>query len=367
MQKQTRSSTTWTSYSWITTSSVKCSIWKHFYCNYYNQGKYIQWTANDIKIRATSSGSKEEEEKKEEEKKEEAESTFILQFKKSIESKPKKRTREIYAATLERIKEFDPDYKSLKFEDITKDWLIKFDKFLYKNSPSRNARNIHFRNIRSVFNDAIDDEITNLYPFRKFKIKNTVTIKRSLTVKQLRTFFECPCEKHGEQYKDIFKLTFYLIGINIIDLCNLKEIRNNRIEYYREKTNRLYSIKVEPEAMEIIEKYKGKNQLLDILDRYVDYRNYARRLNENLKRIGNTTVGKHGKKNRQPLFPQLTTYWTRHTWATIASDLDIPKDTIAAALGHGGNTVTDIYINFNQKKIDEANRKVIDHVLNKKE
>lgn len=64
-----------------------------------------------------------------------------------------------------------------------------------------------------------------------------------------------------------------------------------------------------------------------------------------------------------PLFPELTTYWARHSWATIAASLDIPKETIAAALGHGGNTVTDIYIDFDAKKIDEANRRVIDWVL----
>lgn len=59
-------------------------------------------------------------------------------------------------------------------------------------------------------------------------------------------------------------------------------------------------------------------------------------------------------------------HYARHSWATIAASLDIPKETIAAALGHGGNSVTDIYINFDQKKIDEANRKVIDYLNNHK-
>ena len=60
-------------------------------------------------------------------------------------------------------------------------------------------------------------------------------------------------------------------------------------------------------------------------------------------------------------------YWARHSWATIAAELDIPKETIAAALGHSSNTVTDIYINFDRAKIDRANRQVLDYVLyNKK-
>jgi hypothetical protein len=47
--------------------------------------------------------------------------------------------------------------------------------------------------------------------------------------------------------------------------------------------------------------------------------------------------------------------------------LDIPVETIAAALGHGyGNQITAIYINFEQSKVDDANRKVIDWVLYKK-
>ena len=83
------------------------------------------------------------------------------------------------------------------------------------------------------------------------------------------------------------------------------------------------------------------------------------RMNKSLKKLGKVEIGKRGKKTITPIFPKISTYWARHTWATIASELDIPKETIAAALGHGGNTVTDIYIDFDQKKVDEANRKII--------
>ncbi|MBE9488452.1 MAG: hypothetical protein IMY73_04630 [Bacteroidetes bacterium] len=58
----------------------------------------------------------------------------------------------------------------------------------------------------------------------------------------------------------------------MIDLVNLKEITNGRIEFSRAKTKRLYSIKVEPEAIEIIERYKGKEHLINIMDRYTYYK-----------------------------------------------------------------------------------------------
>jgi len=56
-------------------------------------------------------------------------------------------------------------------------------------------------------------------------------------------------------------------------------------------------------------------------------------------------------------------YISRHTWATLAHKVDIPKDVISLALGHSfGCDVTDIYIDFDRDKIDEANRKVIDYI-----
>jgi integrase len=60
----------------------------------------------------------------------------------------------------------------------------------------------------------------------------------------------------------------------------------------------------------------------------------------------------------------VTTYWARHSWATIAASLDIPDDTIALALGHSGaNATTSIYIERDLRKVDAANRRVIDFVL----
>lgn len=61
---------------------------------------------------------------------------------------------------------------------------------------------------------------------------------------------------------------------------------------------------------------------------------------------------------------KITTYFARHSWATIAAELDIPDDVISQALGHAArNSTTAIYIERNIRKVDEANRKVIDWVL----
>lgn len=276
------------------------------------------------------------------------------------------RTKELYETTLKRIREFSKNCDSLTFADVDKNWLSRFDAHLSKTSPSKNARNIHFRNIRAVFNHAITEDVTTAYPFRKFKLKNEPTIKRALSIEQLRDIKNCEPWGVYREYRDIFMLIFYLCGINLIDLFNLedKNMCNGRIEYVRAKTGKLYSIKVEPEAAEIINRYKGKDYLLNIHDRYKNHKDYMQHLNRGLSMLGNVTKkSSNGLPVMKPICPTLTTYWARHSWATIAAELDIPKETIAAGLGHDiGSPITSIYIDFNIKKVDEANRKIIDYV-----
>lgn len=289
---------------------------------------------------------------------------FVPNFQKFIESKTNEGTKGVYQHTLDRIRLHDPDIDSKSFEDINLKWLTDFEAFCAKTA-CKNARNIHLRNIRAVFNNAIDYEITTAYPFRRFKIRPEATRKRSLSVEELRKLFDYPVEEYAEIYREMFRLIFMLVGINSVDLHGLKSItRDGRIEYKRAKTGRLYSIKVEPEAREIINKYRGKNGLLCIADRWSDSRNFRHQCNKALQKIGQVErKGRGGKKTITAEFEGVSTYWARHTWATIAASLDIPKDTIAAALGHGGDTVTDIYIDFDQKKVDAANRRVLDWVL----
>ena len=255
------------------------------------------------------------------------------------------------------------DIDALTFEQMNVSWMKDFDAFLSgKNQNlSPNTRGIYLRNIRAIFNDAIDRDLIpmNLYPFRKFKIPKQATVKRSLTAKELVVLRDYPCDLYLEKYRDVFMLLFYLRGINTIDLAGLTEIVHGRIEYRRSKTGRLYSVEVLPEAQAIINKYRGTEHLLSFFDNRSNYRDFTLRMNKSLKKLGKVEIGKRGKKTITPIFPKISTYWARHTWATIASGLDIPKETIAAALGHGGNTVTDIYIDFDQKKVDEANRKII--------
>jgi len=59
-------------------------------------------------------------------------------------------------------------------------------------------------------------------------------------------------------------------------------------------------------------------------------------MNRGLQKLENfERKGLGGKKIRDILFPSITSYWARHTWATIAHKIGrISKDVISIALEH---------------------------------
>lgn len=301
---------------------------------------------------------------------------FISRFVAYGNSRLALRTREIYDTTLGKMKSFDKKIVTYSFEDISKDWLKRFDLFLIGQGLRKNSRNIHFRNIRAVFNDAIDNEITTHYPMRSFDITPEQTAKRSLSTDEIRTLFQYSVLPWQQKYLDYFKLTFYLIGINPADIltCTHDNIIDGRLQYRRKKTGRLYSVKIEPEALLILEKYSGVKCLVNFAENMKTYKQFVCKANKGLKMIGpiehvpNTLKKPHDFKKEfhrsyNPLFPHLSLYWARHTWATIAFSIGIPEEIIAEALGHShGNRTTAIYIDKSVANVDAANRKVIDYI-----
>ena len=223
--------------------------------------------------------------------------------------------------------------------------------------------------LKFVFNRAIEDELTDKFPFRGVSVKKEQTKKRCLSLEQLRAIRDFKLAGKKAMYRDCFMLSFYLIGINISDLLFLPKtaLKNGRIIYKRNKTGKLYDIKVEPEAMEIIARHKSrkKDRLLSFLEEgdATITNTFANNLTRHLRTIGEKERHSY-YVTVHPIEECITSYWSRHTWATLASEIDIPMEVIGRSLGHSlwDNAVTSTYIKYDTKKIDEANRKVIDYL-----
>jgi hypothetical protein len=296
-----------------------------------------------------------------------SEKEFIQHFiEKYADGLKKRGTKDIYYRTAKRVENYD---SKATFDTIDKEWIEGYKRF-YDGTLKTNTIAIDLRNIRTIFNKAIDDEITTKYPFRKLKIEQERVPIRDLTAEQIAQLRDYDVEPWQEEYRDLFMLSFYLCGINASDLLMCKTLTNGRLVYKRNKTGRLYSIKVEKEAMDIINKYRGKEYLLNPLDNGRRYTTYLYNWNSALKKIGRheivkDCVGKLRKKKCHPIFGddfQISTYTARYSFASIAAHIGIDRETIALCLGHSWADVTDHYINYDRNRIDEAVRKVIDYV-----
>ena len=164
--------------------------------------------------------------------------------------------------------------------------------------------------------------------------------------------------------RDVGILTFLLIGINTVDLYEAKGIQNGRLMYNRKKTknrrtdNARVNIRIEPEVMPLIEKYRDPTgvRLFNFHRLYKSVNNFNRSANIGLKRIGKI-IG----------FKDLETYTFRRTWASFAWNYcGIRDDIIDFALGHSprsASKLAHIYITEDWDVVDQANRLVIDCIF----
>lgn len=291
-------------------------------------------------------------------------------FQKCIDSKTNPGTRQLYIDTYRKIETYcmalHLDFDRLTFDEIHRSFLESFQQFCLK-TQKQNTASRHLRDFRAVFNLAIDDGITSNYPFRKFTIAEEDTRDKSFPVEKIRELFNHNCFSACEQEAvDMFKLMFCLIGINPVDLAYLREEKNGRVEYIRKKTHKIISVKIEPEAREIIEKYKGKDYLINILERFPNYKTYFNRMAKTLRKVGLTR--EPGKKNTgKPILPGVCCGSARTSWSTIGEGDDIVSHTdVDAGLGHSmKNDITAKHYSRidRRKKVDVANRKILDWVF----
>ncbi|MCT1525652.1 site-specific integrase [Sphingobacterium hotanense] len=300
--------------------------------------------------------------------------------------KLKSEGRDGTAATHRVIRNSLVDYfkrESFSINEIHSDMLVSYEKYLrserklirfnqlgnpthsIKKGLSDSGLYNHMRDLRTLFNAAkekYNNEDIGIYrvkhyPFKKYKVGTPpLTRKRNNTLEEVLKIRDCitQLDSRAELARDLYMLSFYLCGINAVDLYHLtdKNIKNGRINYNRSKTekkrkdNAFISIKIPKVATSLLEKYVG---LLSSRYATTSCLNWA--LCKGMEQL-RTITGIGG----------ITLYWARHTFATVARNkCRISKDDIALALNHvdSGNKTTDIYIEKDWKIIDDVQRKVI--------
>jgi integrase len=284
--------------------------------------------------------------------------------------------------------------ESVSIHEITAKFITNWIDWIQKNTKGARAQSLYPSTIRALHNRAkeeYNDEDLGivripLSPFKKVKLpKMPERRERALSVEQIRSIFAL----NDVQYyhtgnnrlnfaRDMFMLSFGLIGMNLADLFNCTDYKDGRITYKRKKvTNRRadgakISIKVEPEIQPLVNKYRdttGK-RVFCFYKMYKDEGTLSAAINGKRRTNKKGEVLSVGLKKIGDLIGEadLEFYAARHSWASIAqNDVGIDKYTVHVALNHviEEMKVTDIYVKKDWAPIDRANRKVLDFVLQK--
>jgi integrase len=251
------------------------------------------------------------------------------------------------------------------------------------------AKCLYLSDIRKIHNEAKREfnveemGIINipLSPFSVIKIPKFSREKdRDISVEKVRKLFKL---EDREIYKgatnpynlarDMFMLSFCLWGTNAIDLYECTDYKDGRITYNRTKTKSRredgakISIKVEPEILPLMEKYRDKTgqRVFCFYQMYGDKQALTDALGKGFRGIAKRGV--EGIRKDIDV-DYLTFYSARHSFATIAiNDVGIDKYTVHQMLNHVDSDmkITDIYVRKSWKPMDEANRKLLDFVFEK--
>jgi integrase/recombinase XerD len=278
----------------------------------------------------------------------------------------------VYECATNSLKEFTQNPK-LKFEQLNYKLLMEYESFLLKRELKTNTIANYMRTIRAIFNKSIKTNNTGIehYPFINYSIKHERTIAKVLNQDQFHQINSLDLSPESPEYlcRAVFMVTFNLIGISFSDLATLKpsNIVDGRVTYRRKKTKRIYSIKLNSYAEQIINDlktiYPNSPYLLPIINNdklsaYDEHRTIKQKLktcNKYLKRIGELVK----------LELSLVSYCARYSWATTAKRMGFSNEIIAEALGHEyGNSVTATYLDgFSQSTIDNANQTVTSQIF----
>jgi integrase len=273
--------------------------------------------------------------------------------------------------------------ESIDILEINSNMLFKYERYLRENRQmirvnqlgkevsviktglSDNGLYNHMRDLRTLFNAArafYNNEDLGLIqiehkPFKTYSIGSApLTKNRNISIEQLKIIRDCKLEvgTRVELARDLFMLSFYLCGMNAVDLYNLKttDLQNGRISYNRSKTVRqrkdkaFISIRLVEEASSLLNKYIGQLSL-----KYVDYLGLDTALSKGMIDLRTVTE-----------IPDITFYYARHTFANLARNVcRVSKDDLDLALNHVDqrHRVLDIYLDKDWSIIDEVQEKVV--------
>lgn len=273
----------------------------------------------------------------------------------------KERTVETYTATLNSFMRFRED-NDILLDEFNSDIMMEYEAYLKTRNIAMNTISFYNRILRAVYNRAVENGLTEQrYPFKRVYTGIDKTVKRAIPLKAIKKIkaLDLADNPSLDFARDIFLFSFYTRGMSFIDIAYLRksDLKNGILTYRRRKTGQKLFIKWEKCMQEIVDKYDttATEYLLPIItdpaaDKRKQYGNALHLINHKLKQIARL-AGLH---------VTLTTYVSRHAWASIAKDKNIPLSVISESMGHDSESTTQIYLaSLDNSVIHKANELIL--------
>lgn len=272
------------------------------------------------------------------------------------------RTSETYNAAFSSFKQFRKQ-GDLLLREIDSEVITAYEAYLKAKGLSRNTCSFYLRNLRAVYNRAVDKGlIQQRYPFKHVYTGVERTLKRAVSIEVIKQIKELDLSMHPvcAYARSLFLFSLYTRGMSFVDMAYLRksDLSNGFLTYRRRKTGQQLVIKWERCMQELINPFINSSSpyLLPIIkpssrmDERRQYLNASQNVNRNLKRIG-----KH-----LGLPVPLTMYVARHAWVSIAKSKNVPLAVISEGMGHDSEATTLIYLaSLDTQAVDQANSLIL--------
>lgn len=268
-----------------------------------------------------------------------------------------------YEKTKKNLTEF-LEGVDIPFTKVDEQFISEYNAFLIRRGMVRNSISFYMRILRAVYNKAVRQRVVAPgNPFVDVYTGVDKTHKRAVSESVISQLYKLDLFS-GTQLamaRDIFIFSYCTRGMAFVDIAYLKKdnIQNGVICYARRKTGQHLSIRLEPAIKKIIERYScyTSSYVFPILttsepkQAYEEYRLAINNYNRLLRKLAEML----------PSGCKLTSYTSRHSWATAARNHNVPISVISAGMGHTSEQTTQIYLkSIEDNEIDDANASLIE-------
>ena len=276
--------------------------------------------------------------------------------------------RKSYASLLERNNRYFTEFTKgdILLSDITPVLIEGYSRFLkVKKGVGDTTLGMMMSRTRTIINRGIKRQLVkyDVHPFLNYSISASKVREVDLSIETFNKIrLAHPDERKLRVAHDLFCLSFYLGGINLIDLLQVNFKGTDTLEYVRVKTRntvvgtRTISFSIPEPAKVIIDRWMNRNTgKLDFGYKF-SCPNFSRYLTRSLAALA----------KELGITEKVVYYSARKSFAQYASEIGIPDGIIDYCLGHSDKSkgVIRYYTKVRQKQADMAISRVIDYVDN---